>query len=159
MHETPFHYSAGCLGEYQIARCVSFGMGTEFYGIRHINSYKYFSKGDYLNCVPIFGDIKINTTGITRFFVEFQVGYAIPINRIPINQPDGTVILRTQTQAKGFFSGSALGISFYGNNISVGFKSVDIFDAETHQHIYTGKNRKLVATDFYLRYSYAFALN
>ena len=159
MHESPLHYGVGCLAEYQTGRCISLGMGAEFYGIRHINSIKYFSNGVYLNCIPVYGDIKINTTGFTKFFVEVQMGYAIPTNRISIGEHDGTVIVQIPVQTKGFFSGAAIGISFYGNNISVGFKSVDIVNAETNQPIYFGSNRKIITTDFYLRYSYAIPLN
>lgn len=159
MHQAPYHYSAGCMVEYQTSRCLSLGLGADFYGIRHINE-KVFTSGNYLNCVPIYGNVRVNTTGFTKFFAELQLGYAIPTNQISLGQPEGTTIVQIPTQAKGFYSGAAVGISFYGNNVSVGFNSIDIINAETHQPLYhNGSNRKVMATDFYLRYSYAFPLN
>lgn len=159
MHRSPYHYSAGCMAEFQTGRCLSLGLGAEYYGIRHINE-KIFSSGNYLNCVPIYGNVRLNTTGFTKFFVDLQMGYAIPPNQINLSQPEGTVIVQIPIQAKGFYSGAAVGVSFYGNNVSVGFNSVDITNAETNQPLYyNGSNRKRIATDFYLRYSYAFPLN
>ena len=158
MHESPYHYSVGGMVEFQTARCLSLGLGAEYYGIRHINE-KLFSPSKYLNCVPVYGNVRVNTSGFTKLFVDVQMGYAIPANQINFNQSSGTVVVQTPIQAKGFYSGAAVGINFYGNNISVGFHSVDITNAETNQPLYSGNNRKLLATDFYLRYSYAFPLN
>ena len=153
MHEMPYHYSIGGMVEYQTSRCISLGLGTEFYGTRHID-HEPFTNGRYLNCVPVYANVRANTTGRTRFFIEARVGYAIPTNHFYVSA------LNADVATQGFYTGAAVGLMFYGNNISVGFNSLDVVNASSHEPVYQHHgDRKLIATDFYLRYSYAFPLN
>lgn len=152
IHEMPYHYSVGGMIEYQTARRFSIGLGTEFYGFRHID-YTEISNGRFLNCVPVYANARVNSTGRTRFFAEAKLGYAIPTNRVYLNNIQGNVA------AQGFYTGAAIGLMFSGNNISVGFNSLDICNVDTHEPVYYSNNRKMIATDFYIRYSYAFPLN
>ena len=151
MHNLPYHYSVGGMAEFQAGQCLSLGLGAEFYGTRHINR-THFTDGLYLNCVPIYGNVRLSTTGRVKLFAEARAGYAIPTNQV-INQGQGLV-------AQGFYTGAAVGFGFYGNNFSFGFNSIDIRNVNTLQAVYyQGCDHKVIATDFYLRYSYAIPLN
>ena len=157
-HRKPYHYCLGTMAEYQVGRCISLGLGADYYGFRRLD-YKEFNKQAYLNCVPIYANAKFITTGRVKFFGELRAGYAIPINQISIKQNSYSEPYRS-IQAKGFFSGSGIGVSYFGHSISIGFNNVDIHDTNTHQPVlHNGSNRKIIATDFYLRYSYAITLN
>ena len=157
-HRKPYHYCIGALAEYRAGRCVSLGLGSDYYGFRRLD-YKEFNKQAYLNCVPVYANVKFITTGHVKFFGELRMGYAFPTNQISIKQNSITEPYRS-INAKGFFTGSGIGISYYGHSISIGFNNVDIHDVNTHQPVlHDGSNRKVIATDFYLRYSYGIPLN
>lgn len=157
-HRKPFHYCLGTMAEYRVGRCLSLGLGADYYGLRRLD-YKEFGKRNYLNCVPIYANVRFITTGHVKFFAELRAGYAIPINQVSIKQNSYNEPYRS-IKASGFFTGSGIGLSYYGHSIGIGFNNVDIHDANTQQSVlHDGSNRKVIATDFYLRYSYSFALN
>lgn len=131
-HEYPCHYSIGGMAELQTGRYLSLGLGAEYYGtLRHY----YYGYDEYYNCIPMYGNIRLSTPGYSaKLFVEARAGYAFPLNTV------------SSHSAQGLFTGAGIGFSIYGNNISVGMNVIDITDGS-------------MATDFYLRYSYAIPLN
>lgn len=154
MHRLPRHYSAGAMAEFQAGRIVSLGLGAEFYGSRFGGYYPY--NGDYLNCVPVYGMVRLSTpTHRSKLFVEGKVGYAIPVNQVYASNPGRMIV------AQGFYTSAGVGVSFYGNSLSVGFNSIDRRTAAPNQIILLNgySAREGMFTDFYLRYSYAFPLN
>ena len=153
MHNMPYHYSVGGMAEFQTGQFLSLGVGAGYYGTRHINN-NHFANESYLNCVPLYGNIRLSTNGWIRLFAEARAGYAFATNQVYVSNQGGNLA------AQGFYTGAAVGLDFNNNNFSVGFNSVDISHADTYQPVYqNGSNHKLIATDFYLRYSYAIPLN
>ncbi|MBO6026623.1 MAG: hypothetical protein J6P73_05180 [Bacteroidales bacterium] len=138
-HEYPVHYSIGAMAEVQTGRILSLGLGAEFYGSR--NALNHYSNSTYLNTVPVYASVRLSTPGSVKFFVEARAGYAIPVNEVSVNYPHNI-------SAQGLYTSAGLGLSCYGNYLSVGFNTIDLSHAQ---------NRTF--TDFYLRYSYAFPLN
>lgn len=139
-HEYPLHYSVGAMAEIQAGRILSLGLGAEYYGSR--NALNHYSNSTYLNTVPVYANVRLSTPGsAVKFFVEARAGYAIPANKVSINYPHDIT-------AQGLYTGAGLGLSCFGNHLSVGFNTIDLNHAQSRTF-----------TDFYLRYSYAFPLN
>ena len=139
-HKTPRHYSVGAMAEVQAGRILSLGLGTEFYGSKFStdNHYNY----SYINTVPVYGNIRLSTPGWgTKCYVEARIGYAIPTNQINAYGSSPALV------AKGFYTGAGIGLSCFGNNLSVGFNTIDLDKIDD------------AFTDFYIRYTYAFPLN
>lgn len=149
-HRAPRHYSIGAMGEIQVGRRLSLGLGAEFYGTR-INDQSYPS---YYNSVPVYGNIRLSSPGYgTKVFVEARVGYAIPVNTVSMGYPT------SYYETRGLFTGGGVGLNCYGSNISIGINAIDL----TYRYGITPTNgntgRSGVITNFYLRYSYAIPLN
>ena len=153
MHELPYHYGIGAMAEVQTGRLLSLGVGADYYGSRNMDlgNYHYDT---YLNCVPVYANIRLSTPGhTTRLFVEGKAGYAIPLNSVELTHP-----YRGEVVAQGFYTGAGIGLSFFGNNISMGFNSIDLHDTGKI-HLLNGETADGMFTDFYLKYSYALPLN
>ena len=147
IHEYPYHYSVGGMAEAQVGRMLSLGLGAEYYGTRSIRPHQ--ADKPYLNCVPIYGNIRLATPGRgAQLFVEARAGYAIPTGSVFVNG--------TQYVAKGFFTGAGLGISCYGSNLSIGVNALDVNNGYYQSMYHTSSD---IITDIYLRYSYAIPLN
>ena len=149
-HRAPRHYSIGAMGEIQVGRRLSLGLGAEFYGTR-IYDQSYPS---YYNSVPVYGNIRLSSPGYgTKVFVEARVGYAIPVNTVSMGYPT------SYYETRGLFTGGGVGLNCYGSNISIGINAIDL----TYRYGITPMNgntgRNGVITNFYLRYSYAIPLN
>lgn len=146
VHEYPYHYSIGGMIEAQVGRLLSLGLGAEYYGTRSL--YAHHANKPYLNCVPIYGNIRLATPGrAAQLFVEARAGYAIPTGSVFVNG--------TQYRAKGFFTGAGVGISCYGNNFSIGVNALDVNNGYNQSMYHTSSD---IITDVYLRYSYAIPL-
>lgn len=145
-HRAPRHYSIGAMGEIQVGRRLSLGLGAEFYGTR-ISDQAYPT---YYNSVPVYGNIRLSSPGYgTKVFVEARVGYAIPVNIVSMGYPT------SYYETRGLFTGGGVGLNCYGNNISIGINAIDLMN----RYDYGTPGRSRVITNFYLRYSYAIPLN
>ena len=145
-HRAPRHYSIGAMGEIQVGRRLSLGLGAEFYGTR-IYDQSYPS---YYNSVPVYGNIRLSSPGYgTKVFVEARVGYAIPVNTVSMGYPT------SYYETRGLFTGGGVGLNCYGSNISIGINAIDLIN----RYDYGNLRRNGVITNFYLRYSYAIPLN
>lgn len=155
MHELPHHYGLGAMAEVQTGRLLSLGLGADYYGTRGMEGSS-FCTDDYLNCVPVYANVRLSTPGWrTRLFVEGKVGYAIPVNSVQLSRP-----YLDNVSAQGFYTGAGLGLSFFGNNISIGFNSIDLRDMDSEIHLlHNSGTADGMFTDFYLKYSYAIPLN
>lgn len=153
MHEIPYHYGIGAMAEVQTGRLLSLGLGADYYGSRNLGRGNY-QNDTYLNCVPIYANIRLSTPGhCTRLFVEGKAGYAIPLNSVELTHP-----YRGEVVAQGFYTGVGVGLDFYNNNISIGFNSIDLHYVDKN-HLHNGSTADGMFTDFYIKYSYAFPLN
>lgn len=149
-HRAPRHYSIGAMGEIQVGRRLSLGLGAEFFGTR-INDQTYPA---YYNSVPVYGNIRLSSPGYgTKVFVEARVGYAIPVNTISMGYPTNYY------ETRGLFTGGGVGLNCYGNNISIGINAIDVRNYEGYTLQGLDGRPPRVITNFYLRYSYAIPLN
>lgn len=149
-HRAPRHYSIGAMGEIQVGRRLSLGLGAEFFGTR---IYDQAYPG-YYNSVPVYGNIRLSSPGYgTKVFVEARVGYAIPVNTVSMGYPT------SYYETRGLFTGGGIGLNCFGNNISIGINAVDVrnYEGYTLQGL-EGRPPRII-TNFYLRYSYAIPLN
>lgn len=147
MHEYPYHYSIGAMGEVQLGRMLSLGLGAEYYGTRSI--YPHQADKPYLNSVPVYANIRLSTPGWgSKFFLEARAGYAIPVGSVNVSG--------TNYAAKGFFTGAGCGVSCFGSNISIGINALDVNNGYSQSLYHTGSD---IVTDVYLRYSFAIPVN
>lgn len=149
-HRAPRHYSIGAMGEIQVGRRLSLGLGAEFYGTR-INDQTYPA---YYNSVPVYGNIRLSSPGYgTKVFVEARVGYAIPVNIVSMGYPT------SYYETRGLFTGGGIGLNCFNNNISIGINAIDVTSYNGFVPSNENLGRSRVITNFYLRYSYAIPLN
>ena len=149
-HRAPRHYSIGAMGEIQVGRRLSLGLGAEFYGTR-INDQTYPT---YYNSVPVYGNIRLSSPGYgTKVFVEARVGYAIPVNIVSMGYPT------SYYETRGLFTGGGIGLNCFNNNISIGINAIDVTSYNGFVPSNENLGRSRVITNFYLRYSYAIPLN
>lgn len=149
-HRAPRHYSIGAMGEIQVGRRLSLGLGAEFYGTR-INDQTYPA---YYNSVPVYGNIRLSSPGYgTKVFVEARVGYAIPVNIVSMGHPT------SYYETRGLFTGGGIGLNCFNNNISIGINAIDVTSYNGFVPSNENLGRSRVITNFYLRYSYAIPLN
>lgn len=152
-HQYPQHYSVGAMVEAQAGRCLSFGLGAEYYGTKNLpGSYDDYT---YLNTVPIYGNVRLSTSGRnSRLFVEARAGYAIATNQAEVNHPNRTIA------AQGLYTGAGIGFDCYGSCLSIGFNSIDVRNVKSSQSTHHSfADADDLITDFYIRYSYAIPLN
>jgi hypothetical protein len=149
-HRAPRHYSIGILGEIQVGRRLSLGLGADFFGTR-INDQTYPA---YFNSVPVYGNIKFSSPGYgTKVFVEARVGYAIPVNIVSAGYPT------SYYETRGLFTGGGIGLNCFNSNISIGINAIDVTYHNGFVPLNESPGRSRVITNFYLRYSYAIPLN
>lgn len=147
-HRVPRHYSIGAMGEIQIGRRLSLGLGAEYYGTNDLTYPAYF------NSVPVYGNIRLSSPGYgTKVFVEARVGYAIPTNTIGMGFPE------TYYETRGLFTGGGIGLNCFNNNISIGINAIDVTSHYGVTPMDGSSWRSRVITNVYLRYSYAIPLN
>lgn len=156
-HVYPNHFSAGGMMEVQTGRWLSLGLGAEYYATRS-DSYNSLYQNDlsYFRSVPIYANIRLSSPGPgAKCFVEARAGYAIPLNVVGVGSPADYYV------TQGFFTGGGIGISCYGNNISVGMNTIDIrnYNGIALLENNNGHGTPNIITDFYIRYSYAIPLN
>ena len=150
-HEMPMHYSIGAMIDYQTGRILSLGIGGEYYGTRNVPG-KHTTTA-FLNTVPVYANIRLNTPGTTKFFAEARVGYSFPTNFITDANNTSKAYV-----AKGIYTSASIGLNCYGNNLSVGFNIIDLA-TKTAQATIHNAIRTDIFTDFFVRYSFAFPLN
>lgn len=148
-HRVPKHFGAGLMAEVQTCRVFSIGVGAEYYATR--TDYRYADR-PYFMSLPVYANFRLSTPGVhVKLFVEARAGYAFPLNAV---RTDYTVV-----QTRGLYTGGGLGVSFYGNNISIGLNAVDVRTPMGWTYQAPDGRVSRVITDFYLRYSYAFPMN
>ena len=150
-HKAPRHYSIGAMGEIQVGRRLSLGLGAEFCGTL---DHTYYNNPVYYNSVPVYGNIRLSSPGYgTKVFVEARVGYAIPTNTICLGSPE------SYYETRGLFTGAGIGINCFNNNISIGVNAIDVTSHYGPAPMNEGPGRRRVISNCYLRYSYAIPLN
>lgn len=150
-HNPPRHYSIGAMAELQVGRRLSLGVGAEYYGTQSRRSNNYLT---YYNSVPVYGNIRLSSAGHgAKLFAEVRAGYAIPVNVVGVGSPT------TYYETRGLFTGGGIGLSCYGNSISIGVNAIDVANHNGFVLMNGGPGSAHVITDFYLRYSYAIPLN
>lgn len=150
MHEIPYHFSVGCMAEYQIGYLTSIGIGAEYYSSygEHCDLF-YNMQETYIHTVPIYANLKLSIpdAAITPF-IEGRIGYSLPLGIVTCNDTDAV----HHYQSMGLYTGGAIGLKIYRTYLSFGMSAIDVVDADLGP---IGP-RMDVITDYYVRLSFAF---
>lgn len=148
-HEIPYHFSVGCLAEYQFGHMTSIGLGAEYYSSygEHCRLFENMRE-TYIHTVPVYANLRLALPDApVSPFVEGRIGYSIPAGNVTCLDPNG----EHQYQSTGLYTGGAIGLKVFRFSLSWGVSVIDVVDSVLG---FNG-GRKDTITDYYFRLSFA----